>query len=215
MRRTLLAVLAVALIAGMATSSFAASGVTSLNFPITVTFNGQDINLVQVGTSLATWGQVGASLDYFSNQAAGEIRHTINQTGYQRIDFQVSAACSTGWTLAGTLGGNTADNTCVLAGIFTEAVESGSPSRLLVIGDFGNDDVITSALRTADTDNLARNNSLADPDDSEELKGYNVPIVPGGFATRSLRYVLRTPPTVSGTGTAQQTITITIGAIAG
>lgn len=211
MRRTLLAVLAVALIAGMATSSFAATGVTSLNFPITVTFNGLDIDISVTGTPLATWGQVGASLDYFSNGAAGEIRHTITQNGYLRVDFTASAACTTGWTLANTIGGNTADNTCVVAGIFTEALESGSPSRFLTIADFATNDVLTSTVVTASTTALA----LDGTGDSEAIKGYDVPNVPGGFATRSMRYVLRTPPTVSGTGTATQTITITIGAIAG
>lgn len=213
MRKLLLSVLAVALIAGMAVSAHSAN-LTQV-YPITVTFVADEIDLVTTGTPLATWGDVGASQNMLSNLAGGEIRHSVTQQGYAQIDFTAIATCVSGWTLAGTIGANTADNTAVLACIFTEAVETGTPSRLLVIGDFGDEDVLAESTSVQATiDNLARNNALADPDDVDAIKGFSVPDLPGNNAERSARYVLQTPPTVSGTGVNQQTITITIGAVA-
>lgn len=213
MRRTLLAVMAVAVIAGMTVSAQAG---TTLTFPITVTFNADSINLSVTGTPLATWGQVGPSTNNFSNQAAGEIRHTVTQNGWAKIDFNALATCATGWTLASTIGGNTAANTCVVAGIFTGAtVEDPVPAgRVLVLADFGNEDVLGSTAIQASATVLARNDSNPDPDDTPAIKGYSVPDVPGGYTTRSARYLLQAPPSVSGAGTAQQTITIVIGAVA-
>ncbi|MCD4814494.1 hypothetical protein K8S19_12490 [bacterium] len=214
MKKFLLLACAVVLVAGMASSSFAA---TTQTFNITVTFNAVDIDLSVTGTPLATWGDVGASQNIFSNNAAGEIRHTITQNGYLKIDFNVSATCATGWTMLQTgIGVATADNECRLAGIFTEAVETGVPSRFLALTDFNDDDVISNVLVTptvASTSTLGRNTgNLPAPDDSEALKGYSVPDAPGGFTTRSIRYMLQTPLTVSGTGVNEQTIVITIGA---
>lgn len=206
MRRTLLAVLAVAMIAGMATQVMAApvQG-TELTFPITVSFNADSILLWNDGTSLASWGIVGASQNIFSNQTGGQIRHSVEQRGYSTIDFKARAAVTTvgtAWTLGATLG-SAASNQAVVAGIFTEALETG---RTLVLADFANNDVLGATDIVATTNVLARDGA----GDPEAIKGYHVPDVPGGYAMRSLRYLLQTP-TADTTG-IQQTITITIGA---
>ncbi len=211
MRRTLYAVLAVALIAGLAASAQAG---TTLQFPITVIFNADQINLTTDVVDPLTWGTVGADQDILSNRAGGQIRINVENIGYSRVDYTVLGACTTGWTLTQALD-PTGDNNCTLAGIFTapvlEAENPGTYGRDLVIGDFAANDIVpTAAAAQASATVLARDDTGTD-DDPVYMKGFNVPENVGGTTVRSLRFMLQTPQSVAGSGTAEQTINVTLG----
>lgn len=215
MRKLLLSACAIALVAGMATSSFASSGTTALNWNITVTFSGFDIDLSATIDPL-TFGNVSASQDVFSNFPDGNPRSTIQNDGYAEIDYTALVACATGWSFGATLGSNTVDNTCVLAAVFTAAVieseESFPDGRDLGIGNFADNDVLGASAVSASISNLAIDvgSGGANGDDALIRKGYDVQST---FSTRSLRYLLQVPLSVSGTGANEQTLVVTIGAV--
>lgn len=214
MRRTLYAVLAVALIAGMTVSAQAG---TTLQWNITVTFNADSINLTTTSPNTLTWGTVGPNQDVLSNQAQGQNRISVANIGYSRIDYTVTADCATGWTLGGTLNTNP-DNTPVLCGIFTAPVLDGEQpepyGRTLLVADFAQNDVLAAGVLTqASATVLARDDNAGD-DDPVYMKGYNVPQNIGETTERSLRFMLQTPDSVSGGGVGAQMIDVTLGGVA-
>jgi hypothetical protein len=213
MKRILLALLGVAMLAGLASSAFAAAALTQ-NWTITVSVSGDPVDLQGGGTVGLTFGVVAVAGNTVSNQAGGNPRCTVNNAGYASLDYTVLANV-TNWTLGTTLAGATgpANNQAVLAGLFTAAVtatEAAFPAgRDLTVADFGNEDTLGAAAKTATTDILGRNNALPGAADADIVKGFNVAPT---ASTRSLRFLFEAPTTVSGAGIGSQTITVTIGA---
>jgi hypothetical protein len=191
--------LTIAAVLGLAGAASAQN--LTLAYPITVSVASDPIDLAGV-TDPVSFGTVGFNQTNLSNYAAGQPRSTVQNNGYATVDYTARAAVSGGWSL-GSAPGN---NTCVLYGIFTQALTSNdnpTVGRNVAAIDFGVEDRLSTNVLRATTTNLARNAETA-----AETNGKDV------FTTqsvRSMRYRLDTPTTGS---TAQQTITVTIGAIA-
>lgn len=219
MRRTLLVALAVALISGMAVSTFAASGVTSITWPISISFGAYDIDLVSDSPDPLSYGIVAPDVDILSNNTGGQNRITLHNAGYATIDYTVAAACSntdtglstTPWNLGATIGSNGAD-TAVLAAIFTAPVlasEQAAPyGRDIAVADFADNDVLGGTAVVASLTNLFEDT----PVDQIWQSGYNVSTVPTGDTVRSLRFLLQTPTSLSAGTSVPVLLNVTVGA---
>ena len=214
MKRTLIALLGLALIAGFATSAFAAT--TELVWDISVTLNDNPIDLNRAGTDDGTrnWGAQQPDNDVFSSLSEGNPRLTLDNQGYATIDYGASVAATT-WAFGTTLG-DTAVDQCVLAGVFTrplgvgETPAPGDPvyERDLGIGDFGDEDVLGGTTVYGDdaTPNVLAVNDTGSDDDALFFKPYNCS---SDLSERSLRFLLQTPATGSA---ASETLTVTVTA---
>ncbi len=212
MKRILGALVGIAFLGGMAVSGFAALPTQSWN--ITVKISSDPIDLEMVGDAAIGFGAVAVSTEHLSNNPDGKPRSTLQNNGYATIAYkaQVSAIAG-GWGLGNDIDAIGADQ-FVLAAIFTYTTLVGEnpyeDGRNLVKGDFGTEDVlkVIGTDIVATTDNLARNNALADPDDPDAFKGFSVP---AASSLRSMRYFFQAPSSDTTAG-AEQTITIIIGA---
>ncbi len=220
MRRTLLVALAVALISGMAVSTFAASGVTSITWPISIQFGQYDIDLRSGSLDPLTYGIVGPNADVLSNTTGGQNRITLSNLGYATINYTASVVCSnpntwtttSPWIMAAAVDGNTV-NTAVLAGIFTAPViasEQAAPyGRDLAISNFGDEDVLGSAAIEASLTRLFWQGGT-DPD---WMSGYNVSTFPTGSTERSIRFLMQAPSDLEATYSTSVIFNVTIGAV--
>lgn len=200
---------------GMGEAAIAAPAI-SVAWPIGIAVATDAIDLVAIISPLH-FGWVAPGSAVFSNQPQGLPRCTISNHGYAVIDYTASAtitsASGPAWMLGPALGSAGFD-TCVVAAIFTKPLDTASDyyggySRDLVLADFGNNDVLSGVPLVASTDALARDNSNDDPDDEENVKGYNVQPLPG-MTERSMRFMVQTPTMVSSSN--EQFITVVIGA---
>ncbi|MEW6517017.1 MAG: hypothetical protein AB1439_08940 [candidate division FCPU426 bacterium] len=215
MKKTLMCSLILAASLGMGAMA-AAAPVISVAWPIGIAVAYGEIDLVAITNSMH-FGWVAPGSAVFSNQPQGLPRCTISNHGYAVVDYTVSATITSAggpaWILGPTLGSAGYD-TCVIAAIFTKPLDTASDftggySRDLVLADFGDNDVLSGMPLVAGTDVLARDNSNVDPDDPENVKGYNVQPVPG-MTERSLRFMVLTPTIVSSSD--EQFFNVVIGA---
>ncbi|OGV42511.1 MAG: hypothetical protein A2X46_04375 [Lentisphaerae bacterium GWF2_57_35] len=187
-------------LAGVASLTASAQNLT-LDFPVTVSVASDAIDLqgVQLPTS---FGIIGFNTTNLSNNAGGQPRATVNNVGYAAVDYTASAAVLGTWTL----GTAPAQNTAVLYGIFTQAVtpaDNAETGRSVAESDFGPEDRLSGVALRATASALAQDSETA-----AETKGNNV------YTTqsfRSLRYRLDAP---TDGATDEQTIVVTIGAVA-
>lgn len=214
MKRILLALAGLALLAGLTTSAMAA-GVTTLTFGITVSVSANDIDLSGV-TSDVPWGVVPPGLPALANLASGNPRSTVAQNGFGTIYLSVSAsvqaesAGNTNWALVTTgVPGTamTAINTCRLSGVFTAPLTTAdAPSNPafawnLTVADFaantgtGSTNVLSGTLLPAYSGatngaiNLQRSTITPYPEYSYFLGHHITP----ANNTRNLRYLLDAP----------------------
>lgn len=192
-------VITIAALVGLAGAASAQN--LTLAFPIQVSVASDPINLAGI-TDPVSFGTVGFSQTALSNFGGGQPRSTVQNNGYASIDYTARATVSGGWSL----GSAPNTNVCVLYGIFTQALTSNDNPTLgrnVASADFGIEDRLSTNVLRASLTNLARNAETA-----PETNGKDV------FTTqsvRSMRYRLDTPTAGS---TAQQTLTVTIGAVA-
>lgn len=192
-------ILIVLFVLGLGFSAFAQN--LTLDYPITVRVASDPIDLQGI-TDTVSFGTLSFGQTALSNLPQGQPRSTVNNAGYATIDYTARAEITSGsWTL----GSNPGANTAVLYGIFTYALGASDdpPGRDVLLGDFGTEDRLGGTAIRASNTVLTRNDET-----NPENRGNNVYTT---MSFRSLRYRLDTP--TSG-DTSEQTITVTIGAIA-
>ena len=176
----------------------------TLDFPITVRVASYPIDLQGV-TDTVSFGLVGFNTTNLSNNSGGQPRSTVNNAGYDPVNYTASAQVTAGdWTLAATKGVNQA----VLYGIFTQAITPRDPDgattgRDVEPTDFGPEDRLVSGVMLTASDTIL----AEDSENGVEIKGNNVSPLQ---SFRSLRYRLDAP--LLGSDQEQQTITVTVGA---
>jgi hypothetical protein len=209
MKRILLALMGVAMLAGVASAATVMQG-NDVLWNITVSFNANAILLDGI-VDAQTFGIIppspsaAAPHSTFSNFTGGTPRCTVDNLGYATISYQVSATIGPNWTLGNTPSALAA-NQPVLYGIFTRALPTAENAAGIDLsaGIFGGEDIITATVNTATASVLA--------EDSES----NTILVKGNAvdptnSSRSLRFRLDSP--LAGSNPATQTIVVNISAI--
>ncbi|MBN1596283.1 hypothetical protein JW933_10185 [candidate division FCPU426 bacterium] len=212
MRKVLIAAIGIALI-GLASSSFAALGYQhgqTIDFPITITV-GSTYEL-EATVEAQSWGTIPYGTDNFSNQGYGMPRAVVRNIGFLPCTLQAvgnvwAGSEPTTWTMGTTIG-SAANNQGVLAGIFTVANDSTQGGRDLVLGDFGDEDVlpISTASGGPATPLKATDTILASATDPATVNGVNVP----WGDERTMRFLCQSPTEGTLTAGIQQEITVTI-----
>lgn len=224
MKKILLSVCAAVLVAGLASSSFAAE--TAQMYRIYVNINSADIDLT--GASDYSWGAIAPGTDSYSNDAQGQPRATVTQAGYATIDLNASyyiSATGTAWTANDddytTSPAMTVANNVRIAGIFTAPLNAAQyaiddllddgVANLSVNADyyldvdnthFADDDILPAGAAftpRASTTVLART--------GEQAQFLGSGVTPANN-TRNLRFRVDAPP--AGSSTDTQTIHIII-----
>jgi hypothetical protein len=200
MKRILLALLGVAMFAGLASSAMAATA--SISWTIGVSYSANSIDLAATGLT-ANFGIVSANQIVYSNFGQGQPRSTIQNNGSGTIAYTVRANTTTGWALGAAPGVDTAE----LQGIFTGALlpsDTGADatSVTLTAAMFQANDVLTGSTQVATANIFADDNAT-----NVLLKGYAVDPT---LSSRSLRYKFTAPSSVVATGPTS--INVTIGA---
>lgn len=211
--RAILIISASFVLTAIAATIYACSIPPGGEWEITFEVVADPIDLVAM-TSDLDFGGIWAGQNAFSNQPGGHPRCTVENRGYAVVDFTVSATCSTGWTLGGSVGDFGPDRV-VLAGVFTAPViesESAFPNgRDLALINFGSNDVLSYVPVVASQTVFAIDPGSGGPngDDPDTVKGFHV--VPYASQVRSFRFMVQAP--TSDTKGIEQMVTIIIGAI--
>jgi len=176
-----------------------------VNFPIMVRVATDPVDLESESDpdEPARMGIAGYGTTILSNYRDGQPKAVLRNNGYATLNYTVKAQVKQGeWNLALQTG----ENQAVLYGIFTQAATSSydpNNGREVALEDFAPNDIITATPKVATSVDFAQ-----DSENNEEVKGYNVS---PNNSERVLRYRLDTPSSGSA---EQQTIVVTIGAVA-
>jgi hypothetical protein len=197
MKRILLALLGVAMLAGSASAAL-----TSINWTIGVSYSAFTIDLAATGLT-ASFGTVSANQIVPSNFGGGQPRSTITNNGSGTISYTALATIAGGWSLASNTG---SANAACLQGIFTRAlpIAEDPAGMTLATTMVQANDVLNGSAKTA------TNSVLADDAESNTIAVKGGSVDPTN-STRSMRYIFWAPASVS--VTTPQTITVTIGAV--
>lgn len=200
---------------GIAATSFAA---TQLTFTMTVTVFAEEVGITGLPSDPADYGALGIKQHKLSDLGADSnapYYQVINE-GWANLQYSLAqTATPAGWSIIenGEAGNVTADNAYRLSALFV-----GFDRELNLDTDFDSNDVITVAAKQATDHNINPDVVFGSPADSGNAAwtyGYDVPTETGTFqGTRTIRYCLDTPETVSGNGLLEQTLTVTVSAAA-